>query len=83
MKVDEDFFAVIRSLIDVWCDRRALRPLSDLLPSYTSFNGMTDGWGELYRALRDIVAMHADDLTETERQQVHDLIQAIWRAIDR
>jgi hypothetical protein len=33
-----EFFALLNELIDKWCDRRALRPLSRMLGPYLAFN---------------------------------------------
>ena len=41
------FFARLRSLIDSWCDRRALRPLASVLGPYLAFDGLTDSWGQI------------------------------------
>lgn len=49
---NEEFFADLHGLIDAWCERRCLLPLAAVLPAYTSFNGMTDGWIELLDALK-------------------------------
>jgi len=50
------FIAALRSLIDTWCDRRCLKALSRILPAYMGFNGLTEGWGDLYDALRNVRA---------------------------
>jgi len=72
---NEAFFTDLRSLIEGWCDRRCLRPLGIVLPAYTSFNGMTDGWGELLKALKGL-ALVQDTLLPAEQETVADLRQA-------
>jgi hypothetical protein len=72
---NEQFFAELRGLIDAWCDRRCLHLLSKVLPAYTSFNGMTDGWGELLNALKALTLSQEALLLE-ERKIVADLRQA-------
>ncbi len=72
-KSNEAFFAELRSLIDAWCDRRCLRPLATILPAYTSFNGMNDGWGELLNALKSL-AVSQDALLPAEREIVSDTV---------
>ena len=58
-----EFFALLRSLIDAWCDRHALKPLSRVLGPYLAFDGLTDGWGEILNALKRITncLVSADD----------------------
>jgi len=48
---DENLTA-LRQLIERWCDERKLGALSRLLPGYLSLNGLTDGWANLYDALK-------------------------------
>ncbi len=76
-----EFWAALRSLVDVWCERRCLPALSRILPSYLSFNGMTDGWGELHIALKNIIALHRDELTREELNVVEDLKRATDRIL--
>ena len=52
-----EFFTVLRSLIDAWCDRHALKPLSRVLGPYLAFDGLPDGWGEILNALKDVRAL--------------------------
>jgi hypothetical protein len=72
---NEQLFVELRDLIDAWCDRRCLGPLGILLPAYTSFNGMTDGWGELLNALKALT-LSQDTLLPEERKIVADMRQA-------
>lgn len=78
---NDEFFRDMRSLIEAWCDRRGLHALAILLPAYTSFNGMTDGWGELFAALKRLISSN-DALAEDEREMVADLMQAAEKAVD-
>ena len=59
-----EFFSVLRSLIDSWCDRRALKPLCRLLGPYLAFNGLTDSWGEILSALKAVRAQCREDFWE-------------------
>jgi hypothetical protein len=79
----EEFFAMLRSLIDAWCDRRCLRALNRILPAYLGFNGLTDSWNELFDALRNLRAFANDELTEPERENVSRLLTAAGKAIYR
>src|ERR1700743_155442 len=49
---NEEFLAVLRMLVERWCDERRLDALARILPGYLAFNGLTDGWGELSNALK-------------------------------
>lgn len=77
------FFDAAKVLIDGWCDRRSLKPLAALLPAYTAFNGMTDGWGELLAALKNVRAFSRSEITDPELATVNDLIRAAEGAIGR
>jgi hypothetical protein len=76
-----EFFAALKELTDAWCGRRALKPLAHLLPAYTAFNGMTDGWGDLLGALKNVRAFCRDDVEGPESVIVADLIRAAERAV--
>lgn len=79
----DEFFEALKSLIEAWCDRRSLRPLSRILGPYLSFNGMTDGWGELGGGLKSIRALDRDLLTSAEQAIVDDLIRVADNAIQK
>jgi hypothetical protein len=49
---NEEFFAALRALIHRLCDEHRLVPLGRLLPAYLAFNGLSDGWNELFNALK-------------------------------
>ena len=78
-----EFFEPLKKLIDSWCERRALKPLSRVLSPYLAFNGMTDGWSELLDALKWVRAFCRDDLPTDETATVADLIRAAEGAIYR
>jgi hypothetical protein len=78
---NQEFFSTLRDLIDGWCERRSLRPLARVLDPYLSFNGMTDGWGDLTVALKTIRALDSDLISTKEREVVDDLIRATQKII--
>jgi hypothetical protein len=78
-----EFFALLRSLIDVWCDHHALKPLSRVLGPYLAFNGLTDGWGEILSALKDVRVLCREEISEAELETVGALIRAAERALHR
>ncbi len=67
---------IISQLIDVWCDRRELRPLSYVLPAWTGNNGLTDGWSQLHDDLKHAYAM-CSDLPSEERNKLKEAYVAI------
>jgi type VI protein secretion system component VasF len=73
---NDQFFQALRAVIDGWCEHRNLVALSHILPAYLGFNGLTDGWGELDKALRNLRSACYDDLTTQEQNTLHDLIAA-------
>ncbi len=78
-----EFFALLRRLVDAWCDRRALRPLSLILNPYLAFDGLTGGWGEILDALKSIRAECRADLLGTEMDAVENLVRAAETTIYR
>lgn len=77
-----DLFKTLDGLIDSWCERRELRPLSYLLPHYPGVLAHTDQQFELLDALKDIKGLCRDDLTPEERRlvmQAHDFIEGRLR----
>ena len=78
-----EFFTVLRSLIDAWCDRHALKPLSRVLGPYLAFDGLTDGWGEILNALKDVRALCREDNSKAEVETMEALIRAAERALYR
>jgi hypothetical protein len=78
---NEQFFTLLRALIDVWCERRCLRPLATVLGPYISFNGLTDGWAEINTALKTVRALDRDLLLESELRVIDNLVRAADHAI--
>lgn len=83
MQVPSEVFAALDSLVDGWCERRALRPLRLLLPAYPMASTLTDAWMDLHSALRDVRAFARDDLGAEEPATVEDAIFAVGQALRR
>jgi len=77
------FFDATKSLINGLCDRHCLGPLSLLLPAYVAFNGLTDGWGDLLSALKNVRASSRSELTDHEIAIVGDLIRTAEAVVYR
>jgi hypothetical protein len=79
----EEPFAVLHKLVREWCDRQCLEALSQVLPAYIAFNGLTDFWNRLYDALRIVRASARYELTDEELENVGKLIDLASRVILR
>lgn len=76
-----DIHADFKTLIAAWCDRRALGALRHFLPGYAALNGLTDGWGELEDALKDVLVFADAELTGEEKKEVKRLMIAVQHII--
>ena len=63
-------------LFEVWCERRAARPLRYLLRAWPLSSGLTDDWGDLHEALRALRANCRTEISNAELARVDDLIRA-------
>lgn len=71
---------VVGRVIDAWCGRRELKPLSVLLPGYLAFTDLTDGWAHLLEALDD-VRMYYSGLPEDEVDMLRSARTAVYQAL--
>ncbi len=67
-----DIVKILDTLIDGWCERRAIRPLQYLLRAYPGPLAHTDQKYELLDALKDVKGLCRDDLTSEERQLLNE-----------
>ena len=75
--------SIVAPLVDAWCERRLLRPLSYVLVSYPLVNPLTDGLAELRDALDKTRCFARSDLTELELDQLGEAIALLDQAIHR
>ena len=80
---DGQFFHLLRSLVDSWCDRRCLGALRLILTAYPMPSGLTDSWGELETALANVRAFARNELTDSELESVEEAIRTIRKAMGR
>ncbi len=80
---DKQFFDVLRSLVEAWCDRRCLGALRFILQAYPMPSVLTDSWGELEIALANVRAFSRNELTNSELQSVEEAIRTIRKAMGR
>lgn len=80
---NEEFGAVLRMLVERWCDERRLNALARILPAYLGFNGLTDGWAELSGALKATRALGYEAFNDIDWVTLNDLIHATDQALHR
>jgi hypothetical protein len=73
MPRDIDITKTLDTLIDGWCERRAIQPLRYLLRAYPGPLAHTDQQYELLNALKNVKGLCRDDLTTDERQKLNDV----------
>jgi hypothetical protein len=69
-------------LINIWCERRALRPLAYLLPAYPGVSAHIDQQFQLLEALKNLKRLCRDHLTPEELwlvTQAHDFLDGRLR----
>ena len=81
MTTQSEPFASLDRLVDGWCERRALRPLSIILPAYPMTSPLSDSWHELRSALRDIRCLREPHVTDAEAEVVEDALRAVEQAL--
>jgi hypothetical protein len=80
---NKQFFEMLQSLVEAWCDRRCLRALRFILQAYPMSSGLNDSWSELEIALANVRAFARNELTESELQSVEEAIRTIRKALGR
>ena len=72
-----DIRRTLDTLIDRWCERRALRPLQLLLRSYPGPLAHTDQMFELLDALKDVKGLCRAELPEDELRMLIEAHNAL------
>jgi hypothetical protein len=72
-----DICPTLDTLIDRWCERRALRPLQLLLRAYPGPLAHTDQKFELLDALKDVKGLCRADLPEDELRMLNEAHNAL------
>jgi hypothetical protein len=78
-----DFQREMTTLLHDWCDRRALAPLSIVLPHYPMPNGFSDEVIELTKALKTVRAQLGSVLPASEFDRLVNLLHEAESALDR
>jgi hypothetical protein len=75
--------AAVDELVDQWCERRSLRALRQILVAWPSPLRLTDDWGQLREALRNVLAFARPELSSDEIGAVEEAITAIDVAMNQ
>jgi hypothetical protein len=79
----QQLLAQVDCLCNAWCDRRCLQALRCLLPAWPLSSPLTDGWGELGIALKNVRAFARRELSGEELAEVEQLIRDLDRIVQR
>ena len=72
----------LKTLVDGWCDRRALAPLRHMLRGYPLVTGLSDEWHELRAALRNVRGLADGELTAAERESVEQALRDVEHTLE-
>jgi hypothetical protein len=78
-----DLTKTLDTLIDGWCERRALRPLQYLLRAYPAVLAHTDQFEDVLDALKDVKGLARKELTEKELADVIACINLLEDFVSR
>jgi hypothetical protein len=76
-----NFTETLDTLIDRWCERRAIRPLQRLLPAYPAPLVHTDQQHQLLEALRDVKGSCRANLTKDELRMLIETINTLENSL--
>jgi hypothetical protein len=79
----EQYMTALRAMIERLCDERNLVALSRLLPGYLSLNGLTDGWINLYEALKSTRGLGRESFNDADWELLGELIRGAERIVYR
>ena len=77
MNEAQKLFTKIDRLIDVWCERRCLKPLTYLLASYPFCEELREKGEMLLESLHEIKVFCSHELTPEERKLLGELIHSV------
>ena len=80
-----DVLGEARQLLDAWCDRRAYDAICTMYAGLRSVNGLTDGWDEFIKALKQLRILAKNEngkITEVEARKVSLLIGVVSRSLN-
>ncbi len=78
----DELLPKLNALVDGWCDRRALEPLSIILAAWPfGGGGLTDDWARLLDALKNVRA--SGSLLPDDAAQIDDAIRLVEEWVHR
>ncbi len=77
----DELYAILDSLADRLCERRAYRCLLRFMPAYFAPNGLTDGWESCREALGETRALCRDYLLDDEMEDIEKAVNLIDRVL--
>lgn len=79
----EQVIKQVGELVDAWCERRCINALRFILQGWPLSNSLTDGWGDLLKAMENVRAFAAKELTEQDVQKLADSIVNVTKIVYR
>jgi Ser/Thr protein kinase RdoA (MazF antagonist) len=83
MNSNAELFSMLDKLADGCRERRALAPLGTLLGAYPMVSPLTDSWGELRNALRNLRCLREPVVTEREADDIKEALRAVEKVLGR
>ena len=71
----------LNRLIDIWCERRCLKPLCYILQDYPLYMEITGEWKRVLESLKEIKRVCCHELAVEERKILSELIATIQEAV--
>ncbi|MDB4967293.1 MAG: hypothetical protein JWN44_2982 [Myxococcales bacterium] len=72
----------LNALVDNWCERRALKPLSTILAAWPFGGaGLTDDWGRLMDALKNVRSLGS--LPPDDAAEIDEAIRVVEKLVCR
>lgn len=73
----------LNHLIDIWCERRCLKPLCYILRDYPLYAELTEEWESILEALQQIRECCCHELAVEERKILAELITLLQTVLPK
>jgi hypothetical protein len=80
MKIIIKVLPKLNHLIDVWCERRCLKPLCYILQEYPLYKEVAEEWKRILDLLKEIKRACTHELAVEERKILSELIATLQEA---
>ncbi len=71
----------LNRLIDIWCERRCLKPLCYILRDYPLYMELTEEWKSILASLKEIKELCCHELAVEERRILAELIKILQESL--